>query len=64
MKINLHSNAQLFDERSWNALGLACARVRNLEISIETAYAAQADTYAIMRRGSFDRIPTGGAAWR
>jgi organic radical activating enzyme len=53
LKIDLHTNGQLWDERAWKELGLA-GRVRNAHISID---AATADTYAFARRGgSFERL--------
>ncbi|HEY0146999.1 MAG TPA: radical SAM protein, partial [Methylovirgula sp.] len=53
LKIDLISNGQLLDPRAWTELGLK-NRVRNVEISID---AAQAETYAIVRRGgTFARL--------
>ncbi len=53
LKIDLHTNGQLWDERAWKDLGLA-GHVHNAHISID---AAQADTYAFARRGgSFERL--------
>ncbi|MBY6241787.1 radical SAM/SPASM domain-containing protein [Methylosinus sp. Sm6] len=53
LRIDLHTNAQLFDERGWNDLRLR-GRVRQVEISID---AATPETYAIVRRdGSFERL--------
>lgn len=53
LKIDLHTNGQLWDERAWKDLGLA-GRVRNAHVSID---AAAADTYAFVRRGgSFERL--------
>ena len=53
LRIDLISNGQLLDARAWTELGLK-NRVRRVEISID---AAQADTYAIVRRGgTFDRL--------
>jgi pyruvate-formate lyase-activating enzyme len=53
LKIDLHTNGQLWDERAWRDLGLA-GRVRNAHISID---AAEADTYAFVRRGgAFARL--------
>ncbi len=47
LTLDLHTNAQLFDARAWNDLDLA-GRVGHVHISID---AAEADTYAIVRRG-------------
>jgi organic radical activating enzyme len=53
LKIDLHTNGQLWDERAWTELGLQ-GRVRYAQISID---AARADTYAIVRRGgNFERL--------
>jgi Radical SAM superfamily/4Fe-4S single cluster domain len=53
LKIDLHTNGQLWDQRAWRDLGLA-GRVRNAHISID---AAEADTYAFVRRGgTFPRL--------
>ncbi len=53
LKIDLISNGQLLDPRAWTELGLK-NRVRDVEISVD---AAQADTYAIVRRGgTFERL--------
>jgi MoaA/NifB/PqqE/SkfB family radical SAM enzyme len=53
LAVDLHTNAQLWNERAWSELGLA-AVVRNAEISID---AAQPATYAVIRRGGdFDRL--------
>jgi pyruvate-formate lyase-activating enzyme len=53
LKIDLHTNGQLWDERAWTDLGLA-GRVRNAHISID---AATSDTYSFARRGgSFERL--------
>ncbi len=53
LKIDLISNGQLLDPRAWAELGLK-NRVRNVEISID---AAEAETYAIVRRGgTFTRL--------
>jgi MoaA/NifB/PqqE/SkfB family radical SAM enzyme len=47
LAVDLHTNAQLWNKRAWDELGLA-ALVRNAEISID---AAQPATYAAIRRG-------------
>ncbi|MHB8884972.1 MAG: radical SAM protein [Methylovirgula sp.] len=47
LTLDLHTNAQLFDARAWSEFDLA-GRVGHVEISID---AAEADTYAIVRRG-------------
>lgn len=53
LKIDLHTNGQLFDERAWKDLALA-GRVNYVHISID---AAAPDTYAVLRRGgTFDRL--------
>ncbi len=53
LKIDLHTNGHLWDERAWKELGLG-GHVRNAHISID---AAEADTYAFARRGgSFERL--------
>lgn len=53
VKIDLHTNGQLFDERAWRDLQLG-GRVENVEISID---AASPETYAHVRRGgSFERL--------
>ena len=53
LKIDLHTNGQLFDERAWSDLGLEDF-VRYVQISID---AANADTYKIVRRGGdFGRL--------
>ena len=53
LRLDLHTNAQLFDERGWNDLRLR-SRIRQVEISID---AATPETYAIVRRGgSFERL--------
>ncbi len=53
LKIDLHTNGQLWDRRAWKELGLA-GRVRGAHISID---AATPDTYAFARRGgSFERL--------
>ncbi|ATQ68703.1 MULTISPECIES: radical SAM protein [Methylosinus] len=53
LRLDLHTNAQLFDERGWNDLRLR-GRIRQVEISID---AATPETYAIVRRGgSFERL--------
>lgn len=53
LRIDLHTNGQLWDERAWTELGLR-GRVRYAHVSID---AARAETYAILRRGgSFERL--------
>jgi pyruvate-formate lyase-activating enzyme len=53
LKIHLHTNGQLFDERAWRELSLE-GHVDGVQISID---AARADTYANVRRpGNFDRL--------
>ena len=53
MKIHLHTNGQLFDERAWRDLSLS-GHVGAVQISID---AAEADTYANVRRpGNFERL--------
>lgn len=53
LKIDLHTNGQLWDRRAWNELGLA-SRVRGAHISID---ATTPDTYAFARRGGgFERL--------
>jgi pyruvate-formate lyase-activating enzyme len=53
LKIDLHTNGQLFDERGWKDLALA-GRVDYVHISID---AAEPATYEILRRGgTFDRL--------
>ncbi len=53
LKIDLHTNGQLWDERAWKELGLS-GRVRGAHISID---AAKPETYAFARRGgSFERL--------
>lgn len=53
LKIDLHTNGQLFDERAWSELGLQDF-IRYVQISID---AANADTYKILRRGGdFGRL--------
>lgn len=53
LRIDLHTNGQLWDERAWNDLGLA-GRVRKAHISID---ATEADTYAFARRGgTYERL--------
>jgi hypothetical protein len=53
LKIDLHTNGQLWDRRAWEELGLA-GRVRGAHISID---ATTPDTYAFARRGgSFERL--------
>ncbi|MGH6822944.1 MAG: radical SAM protein [Methylocella sp.] len=53
LKIDLHTNGQLWDERAWTELSLQ-GRVRYAQISID---AARPDTYAIVRRGgNFERL--------
>ncbi len=53
LKIDLHTNGQLFDERAWRELGLQDF-VRYVQISID---AANANTYKILRRGGdFGRL--------
>ena len=53
LKIHLHTNGQLFDERAWRDLNLA-GHVGAVQISID---AAEADTYANVRRpGNFARL--------
>ncbi|MBY6241311.1 radical SAM protein [Methylosinus sp. Sm6] len=53
LKIHLHTNGQLFDERAWRELSLE-GHVGGVQISID---AARADTYANVRRpGNFDRL--------
>ncbi len=53
LKIHLHTNGQLFDERAWKELGLA-GHVGAVQISID---AATADTYSFVRRpGNFARL--------
>jgi MoaA/NifB/PqqE/SkfB family radical SAM enzyme len=53
LNVDLHTNAQLFDERAWEELQLA-GKIRSVEISIDAATSA---TYRIVRRGgSFDRL--------
>ncbi|MGO9005012.1 MAG: radical SAM protein [Beijerinckiaceae bacterium] len=53
LRIDLHTNGQLWDERAWKELGLG-GNVRNAHISID---AAEADTYAFARRGgNFERL--------
>jgi MoaA/NifB/PqqE/SkfB family radical SAM enzyme len=51
--IDLHTNAQLFDERAWSDLELS-GLVRQTEISID---AARPETYSVVRRGgNFQRL--------
>ncbi len=53
LKIDLHTNGQLWDGRAWNDLNLR-GRVRNAHVSID---AARPETYAIVRRGgTFERL--------
>jgi molybdenum cofactor biosynthesis enzyme MoaA len=53
LKLDLHTNGQLFDERAWDDLNLA-GRVNSVHISID---AAKPETYAVIRRGgTFDRL--------
>jgi molybdenum cofactor biosynthesis enzyme MoaA len=53
LRIDLHTNGQLWDERAWTELRLQ-GRVHYAQISID---AACAETYAIIRRGgSFERL--------
>ena len=54
-RIHLHTNAQLWTPRMWSKIPLDVReRIRTTEISID---AAQAETYAVNRRGgSFDRL--------
>jgi Iron-sulfur cluster-binding domain len=53
LKINLHTNAVLCDERAWSDCSLA-GRVQKVLVSID---AASADTYSVVRRGGdFDRL--------
>lgn len=53
LKIDLHTNGQLWDERAWRELGLS-GRVRDAHISID---ATTPETYAFVRRGgSFERL--------
>jgi len=53
LKIDLHTNGQLFDERAWRELGLKDF-VGYVQISID---AANADTYKVVRRGGdFGRL--------
>jgi MoaA/NifB/PqqE/SkfB family radical SAM enzyme len=47
LSIDLHTNAQLLNERAWVELGLT-SLVRRTEISID---AARPETYAVVRRG-------------
>jgi len=54
LKIHLYTNAQLWDERAWEELGLGGGRVTYAQISID---AARPETYAIVRRGgTFERL--------
>jgi wyosine [tRNA(Phe)-imidazoG37] synthetase (radical SAM superfamily) len=53
LRVDLHTNAQLFDEKAWEELELT-NKVWHVEISID---AATAETYQVVRRGgSFDRL--------
>jgi pyruvate-formate lyase-activating enzyme len=53
LKIDLHTNGQLWDRRAWKELGLS-GRVDHAHISID---AAQPETYAFARRGgTFERL--------
>ncbi|MBI3275619.1 MAG: radical SAM protein [Methylocystis sp.] len=53
LKIHLHTNGQLWNERAWQDLRLQ-GRVGSAHISID---AARPDTYAFVRRnGSFERL--------
>jgi pyruvate-formate lyase-activating enzyme len=53
LKIDLHTNGQLWDERAWNELRLQ-GRVHYAQISID---AACAKTYEVVRRGgSYERL--------
>lgn len=53
LKIHLHTNGQLFDERAWRELNLE-DKVATVQISID---AATAETYAFVRRpGNFERL--------
>jgi wyosine [tRNA(Phe)-imidazoG37] synthetase (radical SAM superfamily) len=53
LRLDLISNGQLMDQRAWNELNLR-GRVRYVQISID---AAQASTYAAVRRGGdFGRL--------
>jgi sulfatase maturation enzyme AslB (radical SAM superfamily) len=53
LRVDLHTNAQLFDDKAWAELRLS-GKVWHVEISID---AATAETYRIVRRGgNFDRL--------
>ena len=53
MRINLHTNAVLCDERAWDDCSLH-GRVDEVDVSID---AARPETYAIVRRGgNFERL--------
>jgi organic radical activating enzyme len=53
LKIHLHTNGQLFNERAWEELELS-GLVQSCEVSID---AASAETYRVVRRGGdFDRL--------
>ena len=53
LRIDLHTNAQLFDEKAWDDLELH-GKIWHVEISID---AATAETYKVVRRGgSFERL--------
>jgi wyosine [tRNA(Phe)-imidazoG37] synthetase (radical SAM superfamily) len=53
LRLDLISNGQLLDQRAWSELNLR-GRVRYVQISID---AAQASTYAVVRRGGdFERL--------
>jgi wyosine [tRNA(Phe)-imidazoG37] synthetase (radical SAM superfamily) len=53
LKLDLHTNGQLFDERAWSDLNLA-GRVKSVHVSVD---AAKPETYAVIRRGgTFDRL--------
>jgi hypothetical protein len=53
LRVDLHTNAQLFDQRAWDELELT-GKIENVEISID---AATAKTYHVVRRGGdFERL--------
>ena len=53
LKVDIHTNGQLFNEKAWNDLELS-GKVSNVEISID---AATAETYKIVRYpGDFNRL--------
>ncbi len=53
LKVKLHTNGLLFDERAWESLGSARSMIRAVEVSVD---AATPETYALNRGGDWTAL--------